>query len=241
MSDATTTRCPVCGEMRPQRDLVSGRLIRPAVAERLAREHPGWTPDQVVCAADLRRAQLAVLGDVLEHDRGALSVLDREVLEHIREGEIIARDVSAEADVHLSFGERLADRVADFGGSWAFISGFFLVILAWILVNLVVLARRPFDPYPFILLNLVLSCLAAIQAPIIMMSQNRQESKDRRRAEHDYQVNLKAELEVRLLHEKLDHLIVHQWQRLLETQQLQAEMLDGIAARMDGTEAGDTP
>lgn len=127
----------------------------------------------------------------------------------------------------------IADHVATFGGSWTFITIFFAVLVGWMALNVVVLVRKPFDPYPFILLNLVLSCLAAIQAPIIMMSQNRREVKDRLRAEHDYQVNLKAELEVRLLHEKLDHLIVHQWQRLLETQRLQVEMLDGLAARLD--------
>jgi uncharacterized membrane protein len=100
-------------------------------------------------------------------------------------------------------------------------------------VNLFILATRPFDPYPFILLNLILSCLAAIQAPIIMMSQNRQESKDRIRSEHDYKVNLKAELEIRLLHEKIDHLLLQQNQRLMEIQQLQVDLMDDILDKLN--------
>lgn len=105
----------------------------------------------------------------------------------------------------LNLGDRLADRVASFGGSWTFIAAFFGLLLGWIVLNIVGL-RHPFDPYPFILLNLVLSCLAAIQAPVIMMSQNRKEQRDRLRAIHDYRVNLKAEHEIRLLHEKIDAL-----------------------------------
>jgi len=99
----------------------------------------------------------------------------------------------------------------------------------WIALNSVLLLRRPFDPYPFILLNLVLSCLAAIQAPVIMMSQNRQESKDRLRSQHDYRVNLKAELEIRQLHDKIDHLLSHQWERLVEIQQIQIDLLSELA------------
>ena len=115
--------------------------------------------------------------------------------------------------------------MASFGGSWTFLIAFFAVLLIWIATNVAWAQRGAFDPFPFILLNLVLSCLAAIQAPIIMMSQQRQESKDRLRSLNDYRVNLKAELEIRHLHEKLDHLISRQWQRLAEIQELQIELL----------------
>ena len=125
----------------------------------------------------------------------------------------------------LTFGERLADRVATIGGSWSFIMGFGAFLVAWTVINTVVLAARAFDPFPFIFLNLMLSMLAALQAPIIMMSQKRQETKDRLRSLNDYQVNLKAELEIRHLHEKMDHLVTRQWQRLAEIQQVQLEML----------------
>jgi uncharacterized membrane protein len=132
-------------------------------------------------------------------------------------------------DSGRTVGERLADRVAQFGGSWTFITAFFLLLAVWMGAN-VLTATRAFDPYPFILLNLILSCIAAIQAPIIMMSQRRQEAKDRRRSENDFRVNLKAELEIRHLHEKIDHLLNRQWERLAEIQTLQIELLQDLRA-----------
>ncbi len=131
----------------------------------------------------------------------------------------------------MTLGERIADNVAKFGGSWRFIISFGVFLVMWMIINSIVLLRRPFDPYPFILLNLILSCLAAIQAPIIMMSQNRQEAKDRLRSEHDYRVNLKAELEIRHLHAKMDQLLTHQWNRLLQIQQIQVELIEEIAEK----------
>ena len=125
------------------------------------------------------------------------------------------------------FADRLSDRIAAFGGSWTFIIIFMLILCTWMLFN-TWLSNKAFDPYPFILLNLALSFVAAMQAPIIMMSQNRQESKDRIRNEHDYQTNLKAELEIRQLHMKIDQLLKHQWQRMMELQAVQVDMLETI-------------
>jgi uncharacterized membrane protein len=130
-------------------------------------------------------------------------------------------------------GQRVADKVATFGGSWTFILSFLAFLLLWIAANAFILMNKGFDPYPFILLNLILSCLAALQAPVIMMSQNRQEEKDRERARNDYMVNLKSELEIRLLHEKLDHLILHQEQSLIEIQRVQIDMMNDILSRME--------
>ena len=128
----------------------------------------------------------------------------------------------------MTFWERMSDKLAMVGGSWRFILGFAVVIGIWVAVNTIALLRHPFDPYPYILLNLVLSCLAAIQAPVIMMSQNRQDAKDRLRSEHDYQLNLKAELEIRHLNEKMDLLLTTQWRRLLEIQRIQMEVLEEL-------------
>jgi uncharacterized membrane protein len=128
-------------------------------------------------------------------------------------------------------GERLADRLASFGGSWTFIGLFGVLIAIWIVMNSLVLLWKPADPYPYILLNLILSCLASLQAPVIMMSQNRHEARDRVRAESDYQINLKAELEIRHLHEKVDHLLLQQWQRLGEIQEIQLEVLAELGRR----------
>ena len=134
---------------------------------------------------------------------------------HVRSGE------------QLTLGERAADAMRNGMGSWAFVFGALIFLATWMVYN----GKNGFDPYPFILLNLVLSCLAAIQAPIIMMSQKRQEAKDRLRSENDYRVNLKAEFEIRHLHEKLDHLINRQWERLAEIQQIQLEIMEDIAAK----------
>jgi uncharacterized membrane protein len=131
-----------------------------------------------------------------------------------------------------TLGQRLADRLAAFGGSWKFILIFMSILFGWIILNSIILITRRFDPFPFILLNLVLSCLAALQAPVIMMSQNRQEAKDRLRAQHDYQINLKAEIEIRSLHEKIDHLIFKQWQRLLEIQEIQTELMAELSDKL---------
>ena len=149
----------------------------------------------------------------------------------LREHELLSANVDLQFERAWSFGERLADRIAAFGGSWTFLTCFGAFVGLWITMNSLVLLWRPVDPYPFILLNLVLSCVAAIQAPIIMMSQNRQEAKDRLRSQHDYQVNLKAELEIRHLHEKVDHLLSHQWERLVEIQEIQLELLSEIGRR----------
>jgi uncharacterized membrane protein len=167
---------------------------------------------------------------MLENEKGELSALDQQVLENIRNQEFVVNDHLKQYDAQASFGERLADKIAEFGGSWKFIILFGMLLMTWILINIYFL-RHPYDPYPFILLNLVLSCLAAIQAPVIMMSQNRQEDKDRLRAEQDYRINLKAELEVKALNEKIDHIFLQQWQRILEIQQMQAELMDEISPR----------
>lgn len=168
----------------------------------------------------------AELRDLMEQENLHLHRLSELVKESIEEEQLLSsRLIEIEQDNELSFGARLADKVAEFGGSWCFIIGFFIILLSWIIGNVWFLGSRPFDPYPFILLNLVLSCLAAIQAPIIMMSQNRREEKDRRRAKSDYMINLKAEMEVRSLHAKIDLLIAEQMKSLFAIQNSQMDLL----------------
>jgi uncharacterized membrane protein len=157
------------------------------------------------------------------------------VIKSLQQHELVSKNIEKQFEGKLSFGERLSDHIAEFGGSWRFITIFGAVLLGWIALNVALLASRAFDPYPFILLNLILSCLAAIQAPIIMMSQNRAEARDRLRAEYDYKINLKAELEIRHLHEKLDHLLRRQYNRLLEIQQIQIELLEELGRRRRGS------
>ncbi len=220
--------CAVCGKRLRLRELVDGRLVREAIAQEIRRDHPAWNDTQVICTNDLAHYRARYVHTLLESEKGELSTLEREVLESLRNHQTVSANLDEEPEENRSFGERLADRIASFGGSWAFILCFMGFMTLWIAANSLVLFWRPVDPYPFILLNLLLSCLAALQAPVIMMSQNRQEAKDRRRARNDYQVNLKAELEIRHLHEKVDHLLSHQWERLVEIQEVQVDLLNEL-------------
>jgi uncharacterized membrane protein len=160
-------------------------------------------------------------------DLDALPEREQKVIKHYEEHLPISRDTNNEFETKMTFGQRLADKVATFGGSWTFIIIFGAILLSWVLLNSLILARRndAFDPYPYILLNLFLSMLASIQAPIILMSQRRQSSKDRLNAEHDYEVNLKAELEILGLHEKMDELRENKWTDLIMMQQEQIRLL----------------
>jgi len=202
--------------------------MRPSLLDFIKKRIPGLDSKGFVCSKDLGDFRKEYVKEVLEEEIGELSALDQEVIESLQQHEILSNDLSKQFEKKLTFGERLSDHIAEFGGSWKFLITFGAVLLVWIAVNGALLATHAFDPYPFILLNLILSCLAAVQAPIIMMSQNRAEARDRLRAENDYKVNLKAELEIRHLHEKLDHLLRRQYNRLFEIQQIQIELLEEI-------------
>jgi len=223
--------CAVCGRRLTPREAVPAPAVRNSLSELILRDHPNWSADAFICPADLSRYRGEYVESMLASERGELTSIEQEVVESLRQHEILATNVDAEFEQTWTFGEKVADRIAEFGGSWTFLIAFGVFLMIWIVVNSLVLYWRPVDPYPFILLNLILSCLAAIQAPVIMMSQNRQEAKDRARSQHDYQVNLKAELEIRHLHEKIDHLLSHQWERLVEIQQLQLELLSQLVKR----------
>lgn len=225
--------CQVCKQPKPKSELLPGELVRDSLMEVILKKMPNWTPDGFICRDDLDHFRAEYVRQLLKDDRGELSALDEEVTKKWRE--FMSRNINAEFEQRLTFGERLSDKIAEFGGSWRFIIIFFAILVAWIMLNAWVLLQKPFDPFPFILLNLVLSCLAAIQAPIIMMSQNRQEAKDRLRSEYDYRINLKAELEIRNLHEKIDHLLKNQWERLLEIQQIQMELMEDVSRKRNSS------
>ena len=219
--------CQLCGNT-DEGSLHPGVLVRPAVADLIRKKTGNWTEEGWICNSDLQEYREAYVRSILEAERGEVSEIDEEVLESLRQQEILSRNPEEDLQAVSTFGQRLADKIAAVGGSWTFISWFAMVLFVWIVINAVILVARPFDPYPFILLNLILSCLAAVQAPVIMMSQNRQEPRDRQRAIRDYQVNLKAELEIRHLHQKFDHLVSHQWDRLVEIQEIQMDVLNEL-------------
>ena len=211
---------------------VRGDMIRPELRAFIQSEHSNFGESDYLSEQTLNVYRRKYLARLIAEESKEINVLEKEVLEALANQTLISENLELGPEQPLTLGQRVADQVARFGGSWTFIIAFFSFLVIWITVNLWLLVSPPFDPYPFILLNLILSCLAAIQAPIIMMSQNRQEQKDRERSEHDFKVNLKAELEIRLLHEKLDHLIAHQNQKLLEIQEIQTDYLEDILRRL---------
>jgi uncharacterized membrane protein len=219
----------ISGKRYRRRDLVRLDALRPTMTEFIRRDFPNLPPDAMVSVRELARYRMRYTEDLLKQEHGEFTELDRQVAESIARQDTIAENTEEEFEENRTFGDVVSDHLASFGGSWAFLISFGVVLVIWMAVN-VVAGTHAYDPYPFILLNLCLSCIAAIQAPIIMMSQKRQEVKDRLRADNDYRVNLKAELEIRHLHEKLDYLVSKQWQRLAEIQQIQMEMMTDVSA-----------
>ena len=226
-----TVLCQICKKHKNRSDVLPGDMVRGPVIETIRKKHPDWSSSGFICLDDLNHFRTEHVQEALVEEKGELSSLEEEVVKSLKEHELLSKNINVEFDRELTFGQRVADKVAEFGGSWRFIISFAVVIAVWIVINSVALILKPFDPYPYILLNLVLSCLAAIQAPVIMMSQNRREAKDRLRAEHDYRVNLKAELEIRHLNGKMDLLLTHQWQRLLEIQEIQTELMEELVRK----------
>ena len=214
-----------------------GKDLRQSLREFIARDYPDFGLQSVISTDALNVYRKRYLEHLIESELGEVSALEREVVDSIAQNQTLSENIELQLHEQTTLGQRIADGIAEFGGSWTFIICFFSFLILWMLTNILFLSSNPFDPYPFILLNLILSCLAAIQAPIIMMSQNRQEEKDRQRSEHDYKINLKAELEIRLLHEKIDHLIVHQNRRLIEIQELQTDYLEDILKEVKNKKA----
>lgn len=226
-----TALCPVCSNQRSPQEMMPLELIDDPLVEFIRHKHPDWAACNAICLPCLNRVRAAYVKDVLESEKGEISSLEEEVIRSLHEQELLTKNINREFEQQSTLGQRVADKVAEFGGSWKFIFVFGGTLMAWIMINSISLFKRPFDPFPYILLNLILSCLAAIQAPFIMMSQNRHAEKDRMEADHDYRTNLKAELEIRQLNHKVDQLLMHHWQRLLEIQHIQTELMEQIASK----------
>ena len=169
--------------------------------------------------------------DLLKSEDEQLQKMNEIIQKAIQEQTLITSTIK-EADEDRTSGEKLSDNVAKFGGSWKFIIIFGVILMIWIFYNTQIMQNKSFDPYPYILLNLILSCIAALQAPVIMMSQNRKEMKDRKRAISDYMIDLKSEIEIRNLHEKLDLSIIDQYKHLCDIQQKQLELLEELNKRV---------
>ena len=212
---------------------VKGMDIREGIFKLIKTDFRGFSDESIISIDELNKYRRLYLTKLVEQERGELALIDRDVMQAIKNNSILSENIEPEIGSKLTTGQKMADKIAQFGGSWIFIIVFFSFLILWMVVNVWLLFSKPFDPYPFILLNLILSCLAAIQAPIIMMSQNRQEQKDRQRSEHDYKIDLKAELEIKLLNEKMDHLLVYQNKKLLEIQEVQIDYLEDLLKKLN--------
>jgi uncharacterized membrane protein len=218
----------------PVSDRVSGKIIRQSILELIQKDYPKFTADKFIAVSELNLYREKYIENFLNNQVGNLSDLENTVLSSLKTNSTLTDKIDGEEDSQaMTFGQRIADKVASFGGSWTFIISFGLFLLLWISLNVFWLSDKGFDPYPFILLNLILSSIAALQAPVIMMSQNRQEEKDRERSRKDYMINLKSELEIRMLHEKLDHLILKEQQEVIEIHKVQIDMMNDILKRTD--------
>lgn len=232
-ADKPRQNCCICHKAFSSRHLLTVHNLRPSIGAMLEEEFGPLPDDAMICDNDLSALRRKHVEKLLQDERGELSELDRRVINDLNKDASTVSAVAPDIPSPTTFGMRAADAVASFGGSWTFIIAFLMVLVVWMTINAIGIFSQPFDPYPFILLNLVLSCVAALQAPIIMMSQKRQEEKDRQRSENDYMVNLRAELEIRQLHEKIDHQMAQQWQRLAELQQIQIDLLESQSRKND--------
>jgi uncharacterized membrane protein len=225
--------CHVTGNEHDLDDLIIGDDVRASVIEEIRKDHPDFDEDSLISTRELFKYRQRQMENLVKKEVGAMTELETQVLEKLHSNKFISDNVEPEIESESTFGEKLSDKIAEFGGSWKFIIFFLSFMGFWMAVNVVVYHEKGYDPYPFILLNLVLSCLAALQAPIIMMSQNRQNDKDRQRSEHDYQVNLAAELQIRLLHDKIDHMMLHQHKQIVEIQEIQIELMQELEEKID--------
>jgi uncharacterized membrane protein len=207
---------------------VKAHYLREGIFNLIKSEFPDFNEDCYISLDELNHYRRNYLTSLITQESGEIDALDRDVMDAIKNNSVLSENIEEDIGGKITVAQKMADKIASFGGSWTFIIIFFSFILVWMGINIWFLATRSFDPYPFILLNLILSCLAAIQAPIIMMSQNRKEQKDRLRGENDYKINLKAELEIKLLSEKIDHMIVHQNKKLIEIQEIQTDYLEDL-------------
>lgn len=207
---------------------VGALTISDSLFKFIQSNYPEFTETSFLSISELSTLRVQFMTLKMKGQLGELSSMEKLVVDTLSEGDQISNLAVIQENANLTHGQKMADHVASFGGSWTFIILFGFFLCVWIVLNTVFLLNKGFDPYPFILLNLILSCIAALQAPIIMMSQNRQEEKDRERSKLDYIINLKSELEIRTLHEKMDHLIIHQQKDLFEIQELQIEMMKDI-------------
>jgi uncharacterized membrane protein len=228
MADQETFPCRICGVKEKKEDLVPAERIPASIVDCIIRECPEWSPEGFICQTDLDRFMIQYARDVVDQERAGYASLEGTINGDIRVEDHLPKNDNVEYEKAMTLGERVSDSLAGFAGSWTFILVFAGLLVLWIVLNSYILLARPFDPYPYILLNLVLSIIAAVQAPVIIMSQNRQEVRDRLHAERDFQVSIHTDAEIHRLHKKIDYLMTDQGQKILEIQNIQLELIEEL-------------
>ena len=228
LSASLTFQCPLCTVTMPKNLGMPEELISKPLLDLLQEQVPTWTHEDFLCFPCVEKLRTDYFQSVMETEQQELTAIRLKTRKGLREHMSRNRDVYAQFEDDPTFAEQVADAVARMGGSWAFIFSALGLFAIWIFLNSALLLNKPFDPYPYVFLNIVLSAIAVLQAPIILMSQNRESQLERKRAEYEHKVNLKAELEIRHLHTKMDQLLTNQWQRLLEIQAIQTDLMHQI-------------
>lgn len=226
---AENHRCPVCQETRAAWEMVPGEAIGNPLSIILRAQYPLWSAAMPICTVCLTRGVVQHLQYLLDEEKNAVQHQAQAMAQELKPLTLVARDVNEEIDSRRTLAERVSDTLTIFVGSWAFLATQIAFLVVWIILNSAILLSRQFDPYPFILLNLVFSLWASLQAPLIMMSQNRQDTRDRLRNANDYRVNLRAELEIQYLNRKIDQMLSLHWPQLMQIQQLQMELMQQLA------------
>jgi uncharacterized membrane protein len=235
----TMVKCEISGKEIPIADAIPVDLVRDSLIPYLHQMCPDQEldPNGYVSRESLALARKQVVNAWAAEEEGEMQRLRMQVADAVESHDTIAKNVDSEYNLKTTFGDKIADKLAAVAGSWTFILSFLAFLGVWMGINTKALLNHPPDPFPYIFLNLILSCIAALQAPVIMMSQNRQDTRDRIRNEVDYMVNLKAELEIKFLNEKVDRLIHDHWKHLLEIQQMQMEMIEELLEQKNKPEA----
>lgn len=231
--------CIICGKHFTIMEGLFLRDLSGQLREQILKTNSFAKQSSFICLKDLQKLRIDQMQAVIDQERKTDQATSDKLKKEMAKDTYVITNLNDTVYGKRSIGQRLADAVAKFGGSWGFIIAFLIILIVWMTINVVHFLGVNFDPYPFILLNLFLSCVAAIQAPIIMMSQNRQAERDRFDSENDYKTNMKSEMEIRILHEKLDQLNEVKWPHILDIQKMQIEVLSEIENEIQSLKASD--
>lgn len=229
MDNQKTVICQICKKEKSIKDVTPGDIIRISMVSMIKKAYPDFDNNGFICKNDLNSIRAKYVEGLFDKESGELSDIEKQVVENIKDQEIITKSLHDQSNESSSKWDVVSDKIATFGGSWKFIVFLFAFLAAWMILNAVLYSSgKAWDSYPYVFLNFILACIASIQAPIIIMSQNKQEKRDRIRSDSEYQINLKSEIGIRNLNEKMDHMLFKQWEKNKEIQTLMLEIMQDL-------------